>query len=207
MKTVSAIVLGLIIVGGGAYFFLHNGNYGTMYQAGNNQGPSATKDQGNGKSSFKSIQLGFSLEYPSSDKELTLNTTVGKIDVNGSIESAPATKEYSLYNFVTADGRSMFYVVGSKFSLFTEGLPVEKLLKDCVTKSNGCVKKHNANNVEYYYLDNYSYVVGEMHVALVPLQESTLVISIQRTDSSEEASTAAEEQAYFELVDSVRLLP
>lgn len=221
MGILIAIVLGLIVVGGGAYFFFQNNDLGNTHPSSSSdvvmvdktaQNDSAQanepsfeiKDLYNGKTSFISRQLGFSLEYPSSREELTLHTKIGKILVNGSLTSAQATDVNSLHNFVTGD-RGLFYVQGSDYESYTEGIPIKRLLEECATQNTDCIKKRNGNNVEYYYFDDYPYVVGELHLALIPLPASTLVVSVSRTDSSEMASTMAEEQDYFNLIESIRL--
>lgn len=217
-----AIVLGMVVLGGGAYFFFQNNYLGNIYPSSSSDvvvGDKTTQDNNaqankqtfeitdlyNGKISFASRKLGFSLEYPSSREELTLHTKIGKVLVNGSPTSAQATDVNSLHNFVTGE-KSLFYVQGSDYESYTEGMPIKRLLEECATQNTDCIKKRNGNNVEYYYFDDYSYLVGELHLALIPLSASTLVVSVPRTDSSEIPSTMAEEQDYFDLVESIRLI-
>ncbi len=159
----------------------------------------------NEKYEFASQRLGFSLEYARSHGVLQLETTQAQKYENNSPVTLPATVQNSRYAFEGREG-VLFYIQGPAFEYPSEGLSIDALYDDCAMEANGCSEQRNAHGVEYYYYDSYPFIAGELHIALIPLRAATLVVTLPRTDNSETPSSFAEEQEFFELLESIRVL-
>ncbi len=189
-------IIGLFLVGGGVYIY--------------SQQP---KTSDSDSQTFESKEFGFRLEYPAEFGNLKKVHKIGLLLEGGQTKNAPDSTEYTLDVFVTEGGSVLFYVQGSKYNTFSEGAPVQTMLTECTTgfKENsntpstiGCERKVNSKGATYYYIDKFMNPVGEDHMALIPLNESsTLVISIPRVDSSELPSTAKDVDIYLKMLDSV----
>ena len=168
---------------------------------------------------YKNTVFGFSVSYPTSWGPIIEKKRLGLIMVNDKTVSAPDTLNYSQFSYFVSGGKNLgdkfkFAVEGKDFMTFSEGFPSQKVSTTCKTgidpdtnqkSTYPCLDKMNANGTHYYYIDSYTMIIGQVHLALFPLANGSVLYFLQsRIDSDEVAGTEAEVEAFKEIVDSVK---
>jgi hypothetical protein len=170
---------------------------------------------------YKNTELGFSVLFPAVYGVVTQKKRLGLLLENGKTISAPDELVYAKFNYFVPGGvglgdRYMFTVEGKDFMTFSDGIPVQKILTTCKTgidpdtnkkSTYPCSDKINANGTHYYYIDSYSAIIGQSHMALFPLSNGSVILFTQlRVDSDEVAGTPADVAVFNKMIASVTLL-
>ncbi len=209
MKLIIAILLGICVFAGVAYVALNNKDGYVHQEELNNRDTNESVDTTELKT-FVSEEFGFQLQYPASYGDVHLMEVVrGQIYItNNELIEAPNLPEYNYYLYTDdVAGDIRFSVVGEQFMLPRDGFPVDRMLADCKANAGDgtCVARESANGTEYYFIENFQFLVGEWSVALMPVRHGAIfVATVTRTDSSELPSTQAEYADFLTMIDSLK---